>query len=59
MAIYGWETMKQAERYTRRARQRVLASEGMPSIGRGGLVNMSEPPAAHVSAGGSKVGEKA
>lgn len=58
MAIYGWETMKQAERYTRRARQKVLASEGMPSIGRGRLVNKSDPPEAQGSAGGSKAGEK-
>ena len=29
MAIFGWRTMKEAERYTRAARQKVLAASGM------------------------------
>ena len=34
MAIYGWETMKEAARYTRKARKRVLAEDGMPALQR-------------------------
>jgi hypothetical protein len=29
MAIFGWKTMKEAERYTRAARQKVLARSAM------------------------------
>jgi hypothetical protein len=29
MAIYGWRTIKEAQRYTRAARQKVLAGSGM------------------------------
>jgi hypothetical protein len=29
MAIYGWETLKEAERYTRRANRKRLAAEAM------------------------------
>ena len=34
MAIYGWDTIKEAERYTRKARKKVLAEEGMPALRR-------------------------
>lgn len=34
MAIYGWETMKEAARYTRKARKKRLAAEGMPALQR-------------------------
>jgi len=32
MAIYGWRTLKEAERYCRAARQKKLAAEGMSKI---------------------------
>jgi integrase len=35
MAIYGWETIKEAEKYTRKARRRTLAEQGMPALSRG------------------------
>ena len=34
MAIFGWSTMKEASRYTRAARQKVLASAGMKHLSR-------------------------
>lgn len=34
MAIYGWKTIKEAQRYTRAARQKVLAGSGMPLLRR-------------------------
>ncbi|MFP7571047.1 tyrosine-type recombinase/integrase [Marivita sp. S2033] len=36
MAIFGWATMKEASRYTRAARQKVLAASGMKLLSRGG-----------------------
>lgn len=36
MAIFGWTTMKEASRYTRAARQKVLAASGMKLLSRGG-----------------------
>ena len=40
MAIYGWDTIKEAERYTRKARKKVLAEEGMPALQRARHRNM-------------------
>jgi integrase len=34
MAIFGWKTIKEAQRYTRAARQKVLAGSGMPLLRR-------------------------
>ena len=34
MAIFGWETMKEAARYTKAANQKKLAAEGMPLLSR-------------------------
>jgi integrase len=34
MAIFGWSTMKEAARYTRAARQKVLAASGMKHLSR-------------------------
>ena len=34
MAIFGWSTMKEASRYTKAARQRVLAGSGMKHLSR-------------------------
>ncbi len=34
MAIFGWSTMKEASRYTRAARQKVLAASGMKHLSR-------------------------
>jgi len=36
MAIFGWTTMKEASRYTRAARPKVLAASGMKLLSRGG-----------------------
>jgi len=36
MAIFGWTTMKEASRYTRAARQKVLAASGMKLLSRVG-----------------------
>ena len=36
MAIFGWTTMKEASRYTRAARQKVLAASGMKLLSREG-----------------------
>lgn len=36
MAIFGWSTMKEASRYTRAARQKVLAASGMKHLSRDG-----------------------
>lgn len=36
MAIFGWTTMKEASRYTRAARQKVLAASGMKLLSRDG-----------------------
>ncbi len=38
MAIFGWSTMKEAARYTRAARQKVLAASGMK------LINLDQTP---------------
>lgn len=35
MAIFGWSTMKEASRYTKAARQKVLAGSGMKHLSRG------------------------
>jgi integrase len=32
MAIFGWETMKEAERYTKAARQKKMARDAMPKL---------------------------
>lgn len=34
MAIFGWKTIKEAERYTKAARQKVLAGQAMPLLSR-------------------------
>lgn len=34
MAIFGWRTMKEAQRYTRAARRRLMAESGMPLLAR-------------------------
>ena len=34
MAIFGWETMKEAARYTKAARQKKLARDAMPLLRR-------------------------
>jgi len=34
MAMYGWKTIKEAQRYTKAARQKVLAASGMPLLNR-------------------------
>ena len=44
MAIFGWSTMKEAARYTRAARQKVLAASGMKLISLDQKPNESVPP---------------
>lgn len=34
MAIFGWMTLKEAERYTRAAQRKQMAADGMPLLGR-------------------------
>lgn len=34
MAIFGWKTIKEAQRYTKAARQKILAGSGMPLLRR-------------------------
>jgi integrase len=53
MALYGWDSKNEPERYTRSARQKELAGDGMPSLTRGRNKNKSVPPSATVSAGGT------
>jgi hypothetical protein len=34
MAIFGWQTIKEAERYTKAARRRKMAGDAMPLLRR-------------------------
>lgn len=43
MAIFGWTTMKEAERYTRAARQKVLAASGIKHLSLGQNPNKTVP----------------
>lgn len=43
MAIFGWSTMKEAARYTKAARQKVLAASGMKLLSRDQTSNKSVP----------------
>jgi integrase len=56
--MYGWSSMKEAERYTRKARQKVLAGQGMPLIEQGRKANRSDPPEAPSQSSGSIGSEK-
>lgn len=58
MAVYGWDTLKEAERYTRAARQKILASQGAGAITRGRMGNIEVPPLSVVASGGTKKGKK-
>jgi integrase len=56
--MYGWSSMKEAEHYTRKARQKVLAGQGMPLIEQGRKANRSDPPEAPEKSSGSMGSEK-
>lgn len=58
MAVFGWETMKEAERYTRKARQKVLAGQATQMIEQARNSNRRDPPAEVVTPGGSLRGKK-
>lgn len=61
-AVFGWETMKEAERYTRQARGRQLAEAGMQAFARafaaGQDGNEMDSPFRVVPSGESKTGKK-
>lgn len=63
MAIFGWESVKQAELYTREANRVLLAGDAMHLlVARKAAVehdgNESGPPSQEVSAGGPKPAPK-
>ncbi|WP_069440746.1 site-specific integrase [Methyloceanibacter superfactus] len=58
MAIFGWTTLKEAERYTRRADRKRLANTGMHFISLGQIENEIAPPDAEVAVGGTKGSKK-
>ncbi len=62
MAISGWETIKEAERYARRARGRQLAEAGMQAFARafaaGQHGDEMDSPFRAVRPGESKTGKK-
>ena len=59
MAMFGWNTVKQAELYTRKANRKRLAGEGMPFLALGEQSeNKIDPPSPKIFEGGSKSGSK-
>jgi hypothetical protein len=58
MAIYGWESPKQAALYTRKADRKRLAGDAMHLLVPGQIENESVPLAEPISAGGTMRGKK-
>jgi integrase len=58
MAIFGWSTMKEAARYTRAARQKVLAASGMKLLTLDRSANESVPLFPGLESGGTKSASK-
>lgn len=58
MAIFGWETLKQAERYTKQANRRRLAEAGMGFLLLRTESEQGGPPREVVAKGGPKVAGK-
>jgi integrase len=59
MAIFGWSTMKEAARYTKAARQKVLAASGMRLLSRDQTPNKSVPLFSAPEGGGTLLLPKA
>jgi hypothetical protein len=53
MAIFGWKTLEQAELYTKKVRQQLLAGGSMNLITFDRNVNKSAPPMIEVRKSGS------
>jgi integrase len=58
MAMYGWDSLKQPELYTRKASQARLARPGAAALEAGRIRNKNVPPLTVVRAGGTKKGKK-
>jgi hypothetical protein len=56
MAIFGWKTLEQAELYTKKVRQQLMAGGSMHLIGFGQIGNECDPPALAVDKSGSLSG---
>jgi integrase len=56
MSIFGWKTLEQAELYTKKVRQQLMAAGSMHLIGFDRTVNESDPPAPPVDKSGSLLG---
>jgi hypothetical protein len=57
MAMFGWNTVKQAELYTRKADRKRLSGEGMPFLALGEQSeNKIDPPRPTTVGGGVKIG---
>ena len=59
MAIYGWDSPKQAALYTKAANRKRLAADAMPLVDPGYSGNESVPPERAVESGGTTRGRKA
>ena len=53
MSIFGWKTLEQAELYTKKVRQQMMAGGSMHLIGFDQIGNESDPPGTGVAQGGS------
>jgi hypothetical protein len=58
MAIFGWQTMKEAAHYTKMANQKRLAASAMPLLSLDQSANNSLPLLGPVEESGSKRGKK-
>ena len=58
MAIFGWQTMKEAAHYTKMANQKRLAASAMPLLSLDQTANNSLPLLGPVEESGSKRGKK-
>ncbi|MCZ6812852.1 MAG: site-specific integrase, partial [Alphaproteobacteria bacterium] len=58
MAIYGWDSPKQAALYTRAADRKRLAADAMPMVDPDYKANESVPPERAVASGGTMRGKK-
>jgi len=56
MAIFGWKTIQQAQIYTKKARQQMIAGGSMRLISISQIVNECDPPKLPVAKGGSTGG---
>jgi integrase len=56
MSIFGWKTLEQAELYTKKVRQQLMAGGSMRLIDFDQIVNECDPPAAVVDKSGSLLG---